>query len=58
MARAAQPGMWTLEQFAKTMRTGINPCGHQLQPPMPWQTYGKMDDVELEALYSYLRSLP
>ena len=49
---------WTLEQFAKTLRTGVNPYGHQLQPPMPWQTYGKMDDVELEALYSYLRSLP
>ena len=47
---------WTLEQFVTTMRTGVNPNGHKLQPPMPWQMIGQMDDVELAALYHYLRA--
>lgn len=47
---------WTLDQFVTTMRTGINPSGHELQPPMPWKQIGKLDDVELAAMYEYLRS--
>jgi mono/diheme cytochrome c family protein len=47
---------WTLEQFIQTMRTGVDPGGHAIQEPMPWQMIGHMDDVELAALYHYLRS--
>lgn len=47
---------WTLEQFMQTMRTGVDPGGHAIQEPMPWQMIGQMDDVELTALYLYLRS--
>jgi hypothetical protein len=39
------------------MRTGIDPGDHAIQPPMAWKAYGRMDDVELTALYTYLRSL-
>jgi mono/diheme cytochrome c family protein len=46
---------WTLEQFIQTMRTGVDPTGHTIQEPMPWRMLGKMDDVELTALYYYLR---
>ncbi len=49
---------WTQDQFFQTMRTGIDPSGHALQPPMPWKQVGSMDDVELAALYTYLHSLP
>jgi mono/diheme cytochrome c family protein len=49
---------WTEEQFATTLRTGMDPSGHELQPPMPWQTIGRMDDEELAAMYAYLTSLP
>jgi mono/diheme cytochrome c family protein len=49
---------WTLEQFVQTMRTGVDPGGHSIQPPMPWRMIGQMDDVELAALYSFLRSKP
>lgn len=49
---------WNKDDFFKAMRTGVDPTGHQMQPPMPWQTIGKLDDVELEALYLYLHSLP
>jgi mono/diheme cytochrome c family protein len=49
-------GAWTLEQFIQTMRTGVDPGGHAIQEPMPWQMIGQMDDLELAALYQYLRS--
>jgi mono/diheme cytochrome c family protein len=49
---------WTEEQFIQTMRTGVDPGGHQIQSPMPWEMIGKMDDVDLAALYAYLRSAP
>jgi mono/diheme cytochrome c family protein len=54
-ARAFAKG-WTLEQFIQTMRTGVDPNGHSIQAPMPWKMIGEMDEVELEALYLYLRS--
>jgi mono/diheme cytochrome c family protein len=47
---------WTVEQFIQTMRTGVDPGGHAIQEPMPWQMIGQMDDLELAALYHYLRS--
>jgi len=49
---------WTREQFISTLRTGVDPSGHTMQPPMPWKPYSKMDDEELTALYAYLKNLP
>ena len=49
---------WTAEQFITTMRTGVDPSGHAIQPPMPWQYIGRMTDEELTAAYLYLQSLP
>lgn len=49
---------WTLEQFIATFRTGTDPNGYQLSQDMPWREVGRMDDVELEAMYRYLVSLP
>jgi mono/diheme cytochrome c family protein len=49
---------WTQEQFVKTIRTGVDPSGHQLKETMPWKTYARMDDVELAAIYLYLKNLP
>jgi mono/diheme cytochrome c family protein len=48
---------WSREQFIQTMRTGVDPTGHQILPPMPWQEIGRLDDVELTALYEYLHVL-
>jgi mono/diheme cytochrome c family protein len=45
---------WTREEFITTMRTGTDPNGHEIVGDMPWQYIGKMDDVELGALYQYL----
>jgi mono/diheme cytochrome c family protein len=46
---------WTPDQFMKTLRTGVDPAGHRLDGNrMPWQTLGKMDDDELEAVYQFV----
>jgi len=49
---------WSPEQFAATMRTGVDPGGHHISSLMPWQAIGRMDDVELRAVYEYLNRLP
>jgi mono/diheme cytochrome c family protein len=49
---------WKLEQFVATMRTGIDPNGHELSKEMPWQPIGRMSNEELNAVYEYLTHLP
>jgi mono/diheme cytochrome c family protein len=49
---------WTLEGFIATMRTGVDPNGHELSEKMPWRPIGRMDDDELAAIYQYLTHLP
>ena len=41
-----------------TMRTGVDPNGHQMSEQMPWRPLGQMDDEELIAVYEYLTHLP
>ena len=45
---------WTQEEFINTLRTGVNPSGRELSFLMPWKSTGRLDDVELSALYQYL----
>ncbi len=48
---------WTKEQFAETLRTGMNPSGRALDAKlMPWKSLGRLDDQELGAVYAYLLS--
>ena len=49
---------WKLNEFIATMRTGVDPKGYELSKQMPWRPIGKMDDVELGAIYQYLTHLP
>lgn len=51
---------WTLADFTRAMREGKRPDGTELQMPMSLVTpYArKMTEVELEALWMYLQSLP
>lgn len=49
---------WTEEEFMTTLRTGVDPSGHEINPSMPWKSTGRLDDTELSALYQYLVSLP
>ena len=56
--RAFSRRPWTRDQFVTTLRTGVNPAGRNLNPDqMPWKTIGKLEDVELSALYEYLHRL-
>ncbi len=50
---------WTYEEFANTLRTGITPDGKVLDASvMPWPMALELTDIELEAIWLYLSSLP
>jgi mono/diheme cytochrome c family protein len=49
---------WQLGEFIATMRTGIDPAGHEISNEMPWRPIGRMDNEELGAIYEYLTRLP
>lgn len=49
---------WSAADFIKTLRTGVNPAGHELNDVMPWPYVGQMTDEELQAVWLYLKSLP
>lgn len=52
-------GKWSLDQFKNTLRTGTTPEGRSLDPQfMPWDALGTMSDMEIEAIFNYLRSIP
>lgn len=59
LTRGGRTGTWTEEAFIRTLRTGKAPDGYPLNPEnMPWRQFARMSDVELQAIWRYLRSLP
>lgn len=50
-------GGWTKEQFRLAVREGIRPDGSQLYPAMPFPSYARMSDADVDALYAYFMSL-
>lgn len=56
---AGRLGKWSEAEFISALRTGVRPDGTKIDAnQMPIAMVGKMDDVELQAVYRYLRSLP
>jgi hypothetical protein len=52
-------GQWTLKNFMDTIRTGRHMGrGRPVLPPMPIPVYNNFTDADLEAVYSYLRTIP
>jgi mono/diheme cytochrome c family protein len=52
-------GQWTLKNFIDTIRTGRHMGrGRPELPPMPIPVYNNFTDDDLEAVYSYLRTIP
>ena len=50
---------WSLDDFKHTLKTGLRKKdGRKLDPMMPVESFGQFDDVEMQALFSYLQSLP
>jgi len=53
-------GSWSEEQFLRAMKEGKwkgLENSRTLLPPMPWQSYGQMEDDDLKAIFAYLKSL-
>jgi len=53
-------GNWTLDQFKRAIRKGLYKGlegSRPLLPPMPWQMYKTFSDNDLEAVFTYLKSL-
>jgi cytochrome c553 len=51
-------GDWTPADFTRAMREGLRRDGSTLDEFMPWKIFRGMTDVELTALWRYLRSVP
>jgi mono/diheme cytochrome c family protein len=52
-------GIWTEEMFVQALRTGRHMgVSRRIQPPMPWEVYGRLPDQDLKAIYAYLRTIP
>jgi hypothetical protein len=52
-------GNWSLDQFKNALRhgkyMGLNE-ERMLLPPMPWQELGTLNDADMEAIFTYLKS--
>jgi mono/diheme cytochrome c family protein len=51
-------GHYTQEGFVSALRTGKRPDGTEINPFMPIAATRQMTDVEIVAVYKYLRTLP
>ncbi|OGT59530.1 MAG: hypothetical protein A3E01_01765 [Gammaproteobacteria bacterium RIFCSPHIGHO2_12_FULL_63_22] len=51
-------GSWTAADFRRALREGKRPDGSAIDPFMPWQAYSKMTDVEIDAMWAFLQTLP
>lgn len=51
-------GQWTAADFRRALREGKRPDGSDINTFMPWQAYSKMKDVEIDAIWAYLQTLP
>jgi mono/diheme cytochrome c family protein len=51
-------GAWTDAQIEDAIRSGVRPDGSLLASPMPWRYFAAMRDADLDALVTYLRTVP
>lgn len=51
-------GKWSKADFYSALREGKRPDGRILNTFMPWKGFATMSDVELDALWAYLRTVP
>jgi hypothetical protein len=51
-------GHWSFADFDRAITSGVKPDGSAINPFMPVEGFGKMDDTEKHALWSYLQSVP
>lgn len=58
LTRSGELGKWTQADFVKVIRTGVRPDGRTLSTFMPWEHMKGLTDVELEAMWAYLQTVP
>jgi mono/diheme cytochrome c family protein len=58
LTSAGALGGWSEADFLRAMREGKRPDGTAIDPAMPWRSMGRMSELELKAIFSYLKSLP
>ena len=52
-------GLWTRDQFVKSMRTGKHlGAGRPILPPMPWWAVAALNDQDINSVFAYLQSIP
>lgn len=52
-------GKWTLKNFKDTLRTGRHMGrGRPILPPMPIPAYSQFNDADMEAIFTYLQTIP
>jgi mono/diheme cytochrome c family protein len=51
-------GSWTDGEIFRTITTGVNRDGKALFPIMPYANYGQLDEEDIKAVISYIRTLP
>jgi len=56
-AGSSMPPYADATAFVKMMRTGLRPDGSTVSPVMPFGALAKMNDVDLQALHLYLKTL-
>jgi mono/diheme cytochrome c family protein len=49
---------WTFDDFDRLMRKALRKDGKALDPFMPVESWRNLDDVEMHAIWAYLRALP
>jgi mono/diheme cytochrome c family protein len=48
-------GSYSLTDFARAVRLGVTPDGTRLYPAMPYTSYAKMSDEDVQDMYAYLQ---
>ena len=48
---------WSEGDFLRLMQSGHRPDGSAVDPLMPWAVYTNMDEIELRAMWAYLRTI-
>jgi len=52
-------GTYTVRDFDRAVRAGVTKDGRHLYPAMPYPSYAKMTDADVQALYDYfMRAVP
>jgi len=46
-------GAYSLEDFDRAVRAGVAKDGHRLYPAMPYPSYAKISDADIQALYDF-----